>query len=123
MRYARLYADPAGETHFTDVDAELRELVDFPPPAGPLLVSAPAPATAWVLLRAPSGWDSDWHPAPRRQLVVPVAGKIEVEVSDGERRQFGSGDLCLLEDTSGRGHRTRILGEQGAAFVMVRLPE
>jgi hypothetical protein len=35
------------------------------------------------------------------------AGQIEIEVSDGEVRRFSGGDVLLVEDVDGRGHRTR----------------
>jgi hypothetical protein len=33
-----------------------------------------------------------------------------VEVSDGEIRRFGPGDVTLVEDVTGKGHITRSLG-------------
>ena len=44
-------------------------------------------------------------PAPCRQLVIPLAGSVEVEASDGQRRTLGVGTILLAEDTSGKGHR------------------
>ena len=122
MRYTRVYADPAGESHFAEADAQFR-LLEFAPPAPPVFVSAPSVAAGWILLRAPAGWFGDWHPTPRRQLFVLIGGEVEVEVSDGERRRLATGDLCLVEDTAGRGHTTRVLGNREAAFVVVQLPD
>ena len=48
-----------------------------------------------------SGWFGDWHPPPHRQLAFFLAGKDEIEGSDGEKRTFGSGDIVLFEDTTG----------------------
>ncbi len=45
--------------------------------------------------------------APQRQYIVLLDGAIEIETSDGERRIFRGGNILLVEDTSGRGHRTR----------------
>ena len=121
MQYTRLYADADGESHFEDVAVELSS-VDFAPPAPPLDVSSPMPADQYVFFRAPAGWDGDWHPAPRRQLFVGIAGELEVEMSDGEVRRFGAGDLALLEDVSGKGHVTRVVGDSDARGVFVQLP-
>lgn len=38
-------------------------------------------------------------------------------------RQFCSGSLILLEDTTGKGHRTRVLGDALVNVVFVQLPE
>jgi hypothetical protein len=41
-----------------------------------------------------------------------MAGVLEIEVSDGEVRVFRPGDMILVEDTSGRGHISRVPGEE-----------
>ncbi len=64
MKYTRIYADPGGESHFTDVEVELTQ-VDFAPPAPPMHLSSFCPATQYGFLAAPAGWDGDWHPTPR----------------------------------------------------------
>ena len=45
----------------------------------------------------------DWHVAPRRQYVLFMKGRTQIEVSDGEKRLLSSGDVLLVEDTFGRG--------------------
>jgi uncharacterized cupin superfamily protein len=40
-----------------------------------------------------------------------LRGSIEVEVSNGERRRFGPGDLVLVADTTGAGHVTTAVGD------------
>ena len=49
-------------------------------------------------------------PTPRWRT-CGATPRAEVTVSDGERREFGAGDVLLLEDTEGRGHRTRTTSE------------
>jgi hypothetical protein len=101
MKITRVYADEQGETHFADQEIELRD-------AGPIgQLSAPVPAREVIFRANDPGYDYDWHRAPQRQFVVLLNGAIEIEVSDGARRTFSSGDVLLLEDTSGRGHRAR----------------
>ena len=64
------------------------------------------------LVGAPTDWGGDVpHPSPRRQLFATLAGDYEVTASDGTIRRFSAGSLLLLEDTTGKGHSTRILGE------------
>lgn len=112
----RIYADSAGKSHFAEGEFEV-EPTEFAPPASPLNVSAFTPATGFGVLVAPSGWSGDWHPTPRRQVMAIPAGKFEVRTTDGEARVLEEGDLLLLEDTRGRGLRTRVLG--GDALVAV----
>ncbi len=59
------------------------------------------------------------HPAPRREVGVILDGKLEVEVSSGDRRQFGPGSLVFLEDTSGTGHIPRVL--EAATYLELHL--
>lgn len=56
-------------------------------------------------------YDYDWHRAPQRQFIVLLDGEIEIEVGTGEVRRFRGGEVILVEDTEGRGHRTRSIGD------------
>ena len=122
MKYVRLYADAAGESHFED-----RELVlasaDFAPPAPPLEVSPPEVASRFLFLSAPVDWAGEWHPVPQRQWMLYLAGEIEVEASNGEVRRFGPGSATLIEDTTGTGHRSRVVSETAALLAVVQLPD
>ena len=54
---------------------------------------------------------------------MQIAGELEVEAGDGERRRFGPGSVVLLEDVSGKGHFTRVVGHGSAGGVFVQLRE
>lgn len=122
MEYVRMYSDAAGETHFQDLPIPLA-LVEFSPPSPPVYLAAFTPAARFTLIRLPAGWYGDWHPTPRRQLFCILQGTWEVTVSDGEVRRFGPGSLPLVEDTSGRGHTTRILGDTDGCAAIVQLAD
>ncbi len=121
MKYTRIYCDVDGESHFEDVYVEVAP-VDFAPPASPLNLAAPLDAERAVLCEFPAEWFGDWHPAPRRQFIFQMSGELEVQVSDGEIRRFSAGSLGLLEDTSGKGHLTRVVGNSWVDAVFVQLP-
>jgi quercetin dioxygenase-like cupin family protein len=120
MRVTRIYADAAGASHFADVEVDL-ETVVYAPPAPPLDVSAPLPAERVLLFEFPAGWHGDWHPTPLRQLYANLGGQLEVEVSDGEVRRLGPGDIVLVEDLAGRGHVTRVLGDGPSRGLFIHL--
>ena len=64
------------------------------------------------LHRGKPGRRLDWHPGPRRQYVVDLAGHKEIEVAGGVKVELGPGDIELIEDTHGKGHITRNVGTE-----------
>jgi hypothetical protein len=109
VSYARIYTDEQGETHFSDEMLTFL-LADYAPPAPPISVSKAFAAENISFISSPAGWLGGWHPAPRRQFVLVLVGELEVEVSDGEARCLGPGALYLVEDTTGKGHVSRVAG-------------
>lgn len=122
MKIVRIHSDQQGESHFGTMEIELRS-VDFAPPAPPLNVSSGIATTQMVAIGVPTGWLGDWHPAPRKQYWVGVSGEIDVTVGDGETRRFGPGSLVLLEDVTGRGHRTVAVGNDQIYGLFVQVLE
>jgi len=122
LTYAVVYSDSAGLSHFADREIDF-ELIDYAPPAPPISVSQATPAENVVYLSSPAGWTGDWHPAPHRQMIFCLSGQIEVEVSDGEIRTFGPGDLVLVDDTTGRGHITRVVGGDRVYLAATPVPD
>jgi len=139
MYYTKIFVDKEGETHFMDIEIGL-ELVEYAPPAPPLLISQFNPAKRYAFSVFPSGWFGDWHPTPRKQVYFSgwfgdwhptprkqvyfiLSGKLEGRVSDGETRQFGPGSIVLVEDTTGKGHVTRVLGSEDVLSAVIHLEE
>jgi quercetin dioxygenase-like cupin family protein len=122
MKYARIYADEHGESHLEDVEVAM-STSDFAPPAPPVELSAFMPSTSVGFLAFPPGWDGPPHPTPRRQFAIVLAGELEGGVSDGVTRRSGLGDVFLLEDTWGKGHTSRNVGNGYALLAIVQLPD
>jgi len=115
FRVTRVWSDEADVTHFDELDIPLRD-------AGAIgALSEPWHAGGVTFRANDPDYDYDWHPAPRRQLVVLLDGTIEIEVGDGETRRFAGGDVLLLEDTAGRGHRTRTVDGRPRRSLFVAL--
>jgi hypothetical protein len=108
-RYTRIVATDGGGSRFEDAEfpLSLQTVADGVPP---MFVGGMASGGGVVFLRSDT-FDSQPHPAPRKQWVVMLRGTIEVQVSDGARRRFAPGDLVLVTDTSGRGHTTFAIGD------------
>jgi len=79
-------------------------------------------ATSKISFREdPVGRFLDWHPAPRRQFVIILSGQLEIGLGDGTHHVFGPGDARLVEDTTGRGHTTRVHGAQPCVTATIPL--
>jgi hypothetical protein len=118
MKYIRLFADDAGESHFEDVVIEFTNS-DYTSSAPPLGLSPVSTATQFGFMSAPAGWGSDWHASSARNFFVVINGEWEVTASDGETRRFGPQSLLLVEDTTGKGHRSRVVSASVAAIVQL----
>lgn len=115
MRIHNLYVDDQGETHFRDIEVEWGEQTA----SGRL--SKRLPATGIIFREVQPTYDLDWHPAPRRQYIITLSGEVEIEIGDGTIKRFGKGDIMLADDTTGRGHITRVLGNQPRIYVTIPL--
>lgn len=105
MKATRIFADVQGVSHFADFDVPLES-------AGEIgRLSAPQPGNGVVFRETEASYDYDWHQPPRKQWIVLLDGSISIEVGDGETRTFYGGDVLLVEDMHGRGHKTRQLNE------------
>ncbi len=125
LEIVSIYADANGQSHFGQTKMTFT-LVDYAPPAPPISVSDIQATDGVQFISSPVGWYGDWHPAPKRQLMFCLTGELEVTVSDGETRRFGSGSPILVEDTFGKGHISRVVGSERcfmAAISMKKLKE
>ena len=115
MDITRIYTGPDGESHFEDVKLPLEETVDAD------RKSEPMTATGIVFRTTGHACNLDWHNAPCRQFVIPLEGKVEIELGDGTKRQFGPGDILLAEDTTGRGHTSCAVNDQPRRTIFITL--
>lgn len=106
MRIHHLYADAAGETHFSDIEVEWAQ----ESPGGKM--SRRLPATGIIFRETAGDYDLDWHTAPRRQYIVNLDAGVEITASDGDKRVIGAGEVIFVEDTSGRGHLSKAVSGQ-----------
>ena len=115
MKITRVYSDSKGESHFGEVEIELKTKG----PSGSL--SEKFPATGIMFREVPSTYDYDWHNAPRRQYIINLDNGVEITVSDGETRRIGAGEVFLVEDTTGKGHISRAIDGKVRHCVFVTL--
>jgi len=123
VHYTRLFANSHGASCFEDQETELA--IGFAaPPAEPLYSAQFLPAEGTFWLGAPPTWKGDApHPAPRRMIFVTVQGEYQIMATDGETRQFPIGSVLLIENTTGTGHSTKVMGTHDAIVFAVGLPD
>ena len=115
----RVYSGPDGESHLEELPLRLTPFVDVEGAHGES--TAPQPATSIVFRVSPPDYVLDWHCAPRRQYSISLSGHAEIEVGDGTVARVGPGDVVLAEDLTGRGHVTRVVGDQPRVYAIVPL--
>jgi hypothetical protein len=100
FKVTRVFADDWGESHF-------EELIYPSKDGGPIgLLSENIKVKDLIFRKVAPAYD-DLHNAPEKQYVVLLDGGVEIEISTGEKRVFHSGEILLMEDTTGKGHRSR----------------
>jgi hypothetical protein len=109
----RLYTGPDDQTHAEEVELKFV-------PGTPAEVSKLMPVTLSELHRTAGGSVDDWHRAPRRQYVITLSGRGEIEVAGGKKISVGPGSIDLVEDTTGKGHITKVVGAEDR--VTLQLP-
>jgi quercetin dioxygenase-like cupin family protein len=71
----------------------------------------------------PAGSALDWHTAPHVQYVVTLSGTLEFTTRDGETFVLHPGDVLLAADTTGSGHRWRLIDNQPWRCLYVELSQ
>ena len=106
---------------FTGPDGQSRaEQVEMPLNGN---VSEMMKATGVEFSRRAPGPVSDWHVGPRRQFVITLSGRAEIEVAGGQKVSIGPGHINLIEDTTGKGHTTRNIGPDDRIVVTIPLAD
>lgn len=122
MKMARCYSSPDGETHFEDIELQMPIEEQGSGSVPPLGVSRQFPAKSMYFLHLepdsrPEQEVVSWHLTPEPRFIVWCQGESEQETSDGEVRRTRPGTIILYEDTTGKGHRSRHIGEQVLAVI------
>ena len=103
----RIYTGTDGLTHSERVEMKLT-------PNG----TSTMKATGVEFSSRPTAPAGDWHTGPRRQFVITLSGRAELEVANGQKVPIEPGNINLIEDTTGKGHITHNLADR----IVVTIP-
>jgi quercetin dioxygenase-like cupin family protein len=119
MSVTRLYTGDDGQSHATDTEIAWR-------PAqlhAALKESEPVKVTGAQFLRWPRGFVWEGHPASKRQYVIILSGRGEVDVAGGKKVELVPGRVLLAEDVTGKGHTTRVGADEDLVMLLVPLTQ
>jgi quercetin dioxygenase-like cupin family protein len=106
----RIYTGPDGQSHAEEVEMKLNGNA-----------SEMFKATGVEFSRRAPNNSNDWHTGPRRQFVITLSGRGELEVAGGQKVPVGPGQINLIEDTTGKGHITRNFGPEDRIAITIPL--
>lgn len=115
MTITRLYTGEDNESHFENIEIALEGAGDI----GAL--SETVEATGIIFRKTPPDYNYDWHNAPQRQYILMLDGAVDVEIGDGTVRRFSTGNVLLVEDTTGHGHKSKAVNNEPRTSVFVTL--
>ena len=115
----RLYTGADGQSHAEDKEvawrpAKLRKELNE---------SESVKVTGVQFLRWPRGFVWAGHPASKRQYVIIVSGRGEVDVVGGKKVLLAPGRVLLAEDVTGKGHTTRVGPDEDLVMLLVPLAQ
>jgi quercetin dioxygenase-like cupin family protein len=113
----RLYTGSDGQSHAEEHDVAWR-----PARLRAELSESDLPNLTGVqLVRWPRGFVWAGHPASKRQYVIVLSGRGEVDVVGGKNVELVPGRVLLAEDVTGSGHTTRIGPDEDLVMLLVPL--
>jgi hypothetical protein len=125
VHMSRLYTGKDNESHYQDVYVPMNNFEDPTIPLdqqkGNFSWSEPADATGIIFGELYNDKQHEWQKVPRRQIVITIGGRVEWKCYDGSSREFGVGDILLAEDTTGRGHKRKLIGDEHHKVAMITL--
>ncbi|MDX8569787.1 MULTISPECIES: hypothetical protein [Elizabethkingia] len=115
MKVTRIYNDSNGDSHFEDVTVALSD-------CGPIgFLSQNIKVSQLQFRKVSPDYDYDFHCAPQKQYIVLLDGGVEIETSLGQKRVFQSGEVLWVEDTIGKGHKTKNLEHKERTSLFIHI--
>lgn len=115
MIITRIFSDEKGESHFEDLEIPLIDQGEIG------FLSENFEVKKLQFRKVSADYDYDFHHAPQKQFIVLLDGGVEIQTSLGEIRQFQTGEILLVEDTTGKGHKTKNLEKQERTSLFIHL--
>lgn len=118
--YDRLYADDDGETHWETITVDYNRFkyADNIPPIWSA-IDGNWQAQYLMLAGNSPGWNArPLHPPRHRQIFIVLTGVTAFTASNGETREYGPGQMILMEDNNSKGHGS-FVPSKGPSMVAI----
>ncbi|SEN04650.1 hypothetical protein SAMN05421856_11289 [Chryseobacterium taichungense] len=115
MKITKIFSDEKGESHFEDIEIALIDQGEIG------FLSEDVEVKKLQFRKVSADYDYDFHHAPQKQYIILLDGGVEIETSLGEIRQFQTGEILLVEDTTGKGHKTKNLEKRERTSLFIHL--
>jgi quercetin dioxygenase-like cupin family protein len=117
IRCVRLWTGADNNSHFEEGVIALEQGVRGDALTGKL------PVTTVSFQETASGGSFAWHDAPVLQLVITLSGTLDFETRGGAHFILHPGDILLAEDTSGGGHKWKLVDQEPWRRVYIVLAQ
>ncbi len=116
FRIWRIFTGPDGKSRQEALDVPLQS-------AKSGLVSKLFSGPGVEIHRQAPGSSASWHNAPKRQLIATLSGEAQIETGDGKVLNSRAGVIHLVEDVTGQGHITRVVGSEDRVSLFMPLDD
>jgi quercetin dioxygenase-like cupin family protein len=96
MRAYKLYTGEDGHSHVIE---------------GTVTYKEHTATTSVMFNETPAHSSYDWHPAPTTQYVITLSGTLLFETFLGETFTLRPGDILIALDTTGTGHKWKLIDD------------
>lgn len=115
----RIYTGPDGLSHAESIEV-------FPDPAKNYAdiskhITPLRKVTSAAFRSQAVGFFADWHMSPHPHYSITLSGEVEWVLGDGTVIRSTPGTVALFEETSGKGHTTRVLSKAPRQFLALTL--
>ena len=114
MKYTRIYTGTDDQSHFENLTFDLYDISIGK-------ITAKLPTEGLFFGEIEDVKEVSWHNPPVAQFVIMLQGAMEIEIGDGTKRIFNTGDIVLATDTVGQGHITRTASIEKHIYMVVPL--
>ncbi|MFT5860269.1 MAG: hypothetical protein ACI865_002378 [Flavobacteriaceae bacterium] len=113
MEVTRLYTDSNGQTCFEKLPILMEETSEIGYYSTP---KTNVKSVRFQNINPHEEWE--FHSTTSKTYITILEGILELEVSNGKKKNFTTGDVMFLEDQSGQGHKLKTFEHSVCGMVI-----